>query len=134
MKKILSVLVLSAFLFACNNEKKEEKKTEETNSTTPAKTDPAAVDNNTNADISGVPNFSDPEVQKFANDYAVFIKEYRAGMKDPARLEALSKSMQDWSGRGKVLASKLASNPVEAQKWAQWWIGVSRDLYPSTAK
>lgn len=133
MKKFLSVLALSGLLVACNNEKKEEKKIEESNTTTPVKADPAATDNVSSSNPD-VPTFSDPEVQKFANDYATFIKEYRAGIKDPARMKTLTDNMQQWSTRGQSIGMKLANNPAEAQKWAQWWLAVTKDLYPSTSK
>lgn len=133
MKKFLCVIALSGVLFACNNEKKEEKKTEET-TTQPADVKPADTAPTTTTTTSDAPTFSDPEVQKFANDYAAFIKEYKAAEGNPAKLAELGKNMQDWSVRSQAIGQKIAANPAEAQKWAQWWMEVSKDLYPSTTK
>ncbi len=131
MKKLLAVVALFSILVACNNKKKEATKTED-NTVVPTTTEPTTTDPSTSATVSGVPSFSDPEIQKFANDYAAFITEYKAGIKNPARLEALTKNMQDWSTRGQSIGMKLASNPSEAKKWSDWWLAVTRDLYPAS--
>jgi hypothetical protein len=81
-----------------------------------------------------MPKFSDPEVQKVASDYAAFIREYKAAAGNPGKLAELGKNMQDWSTRAQAIGMKIASNPQEAQKWTQWWMAVSKDLYPSTTK
>ena len=135
MKKFLCMVALSGFLFACNNDKKEEKQTEETTTTqpttdvTPADVTPTDAPTTTSGDL---PKFSDPEVQKFASDYAAFIKEYKAAGNNPAKLAELGKNMQDWTTRSQAIATKIAADPQEAQKWAQWWMAVSKDLYPTT--
>ncbi|MDZ4810622.1 MAG: hypothetical protein SGI96_20480 [Bacteroidota bacterium] len=115
MKKIFAVLALVGVMTSCKDKKKDEKKPEETTTTTITA-------------ATGVPTFSDPEVQKFANDYGAFMAEYRAGMKDPAKLAELSKSMTDWSTRAQSIGMKLASTPDEAKKWADWALALSQQM------
>lgn len=135
MKKFFTIVALAGTLVACSNDKKEAEKTEDTTTTAPATTEPE-VDESTNNEptttaVAGVPTFSDPEVQKFANDYAAFITEYKTGIKDPAKMQALSASMQDWSTRANAIVSKLLSKPDEAQAWSAWFMKLSQDLKPA---
>lgn len=127
------MLALVSLMAVACKDKKEDKKEEPTTTqptteptTTPTTTEPAPT--TTNAD--GVPSFSDPEVQKFANDYAAFIKEYKAGMKDPAKLSALAQKMQDWSKRATEIGTKLATSPDEAKKWTDWTMAIAKELMP----
>ena len=137
MKKLFAVLALAGVLVSCDNKKKDEKKettsdtTTTTNTTTPTDntTTTTPTDNTTTAS-GDVPTFSDPEVQKFVNDYNAFIVEYKAGMKDPAKLADLSKKMQDWSTRSMTIGTKLANNPADLQKWNDWWTAKSKELMP----
>jgi hypothetical protein len=134
MKKLFAVLALVGVMTSCKDKKKDEKKPEETTTTTPPATDattPPATDAATTA-TAGVPTFSDPEVQKFANEYGAFIAEYKAGMKDPAKLAELSKSMTDWSTKATAIGTKLATSPDEAKKWADWAMELSKSLMPET--
>jgi len=123
MKKFLAVLALVAVMTSCKSKKADDKKADETSTTSPGTTTTSAV--------SGVPSFSDPEIQKFANDYAAFLAEYKAGMKDPAKLEALGKNLESWQNKGNEIGVKLAANPAEAQKWAAWWMQVMKDIMPN---
>ena len=130
MKKVLLVVAIAGFMTSCKD-KKDEKKAEETTTTTPTTTEPATPEPTTTVAATGVPSFSDPEVQKFANDYGAFIAEYKAGMKDPAKLMALSKNMQEWTSKSQNIGMKLAATPDEAQKWAEWVMAISKDLMPA---
>lgn len=125
MKKLFTVLALVGVMTSCKSKKKDEKKPDETTTTTTTTTE------GTTTAMSGVPTFSDPEVQKFANDYAAFIAEYKAGMKDPAKLMELSKNMQDWSTRATSVGMKLANHPEEAKAWADWMMACTKDMMPS---
>lgn len=139
MKKILAVLALVGVMSSCKDKKKEEKKPEETTNTTttPASTEPSTTPATTPAatepapaTATGVPSFSDPEVQKFANDYSAFMAEYKAGMKDPAKLAKLSSSLQEWSKKAQGIGMKLANSPEEAKKWAEWTLELSKSMMP----
>lgn len=126
MKKFFAVLALVGVLASCKDKKKDEAKPE-TETTTETTTENSG---NTTNNTSGVPTFSDPDVQKFANDYAAFIAEYKAGMNDPAKLAELSKSLQDWGTRSTEIGMKLASKPEEAQAWANWVMELTKDMMP----
>lgn len=136
MKKFLAILAIAGVMVSCNNKKKDEKKettTDSVTTTTPTTTDnttttPTTTDNTSTP--AGVPSFSDPEVQKFANEYAAFVTEYKAGMKDPAKLAELGKKMQDWSTRAQAIGMKLAQKPEEAQKWTTWVTQLNKELMP----
>jgi hypothetical protein len=134
MKKLFSLVAIVALMASCNN-KKEEKKTDEvktdTTGTTTTTTDDKMSDGTTTTATTGVPTFSDPEVQKFANDYAAFITAYKAGMNDPAKLQELSTKMTEWSTKGQSIGMKLANSPEEAKKWSDWWMAISKELMPA---
>ncbi len=131
MKKLLSLIALVGIMASCNN-KKEEKtdvKTDTTATTPTDNTTPTTTDNTT--PTSGVPTFSDPEVQKFANDYAAFVAAYKAGMNDPSKMAELSKNMQEWTTKSQNVAMKLANSPEEAKKWSDWVMELSKEMMPT---
>jgi PBP1b-binding outer membrane lipoprotein LpoB len=135
MKKLLPVVALFVLFSACKG-KKDEKKPDET--TPPANTEqtttPPPSTETTPPSTSGVPTFSDPDVQKFANEYGAFMAEYKNGMKDPAKMAELAKNLQEWSKKASEIGIKLASKPDEAQKWAAWVMELSKSMMPSTPK
>ncbi|HUR65574.1 MAG TPA: hypothetical protein VMZ03_04420 [Chitinophagaceae bacterium] len=132
MKKLFAVLALAGVMVSCSNKKKDEKKAEgDTTTTTTTTVEPTTTTTTTTTTApAGVPTFSDPEVQKFANDYAAFIAEYKAGMNDPAKLQDLSAKMQDWSKRSTDIGMKLAAKPDEAKAWADWVMALSKEMMP----
>lgn len=134
MKKVFAVLALAGVMASCNNKKKDEPKPEGDTTTTTTTTTEDPTTTTTTTTTTGVPTFSDPEVQKFANDYAAFIAEYKAGMSDPAKLADLSAKMQDWSKRSTDIGMKLAAKPEEAQAWANWVMEITKDMMPGTTK
>jgi PBP1b-binding outer membrane lipoprotein LpoB len=132
MKKLFAVLALAGVMASCNNKKKDEEKkadSDTTMTTTPPATDAPATDAPA-ANADGVPTFSDPEVQKFANEYGAFMKEYKEGMKDPAKLADLGAKMQEWSKKSTEIGMKLAAKPDEAKAWADWVMALSKDMMP----
>ncbi len=133
MKKVFAVLALAGVMASCNNKKKDEPKPEGDTTTTTTTVEPTTTTTTTTT-TTGVPTFSDPEVQKFANDYAAFIAEYKAGMSDPAKLADLSTKLQDWSKRSTDIGMKLAAKPEEAQAWANWVMEITKDMMPGTTK
>ena len=132
MKKLFAVLALVGVMTSCKDKKKDDKKTEETTTTTPTTTEPTTTTPTTTTATTGVPTFSDPEVQQFANDYATFIANYKAGMNDPAKMQDLTKDMQKWTEKSQKIGMKLAQSPDEAKKWADWVMVISKELMPST--
>jgi PBP1b-binding outer membrane lipoprotein LpoB len=131
MKKLFAVLALAGMMASCGNKKKdEEKKPEGDTTTTTTTTPPVETPTETTTAPAGVPTFSDPDVQKFANDYAAFMTEYKAGMSDPAKLAELSNKMQEWSKKSTEIGMKLATKPDEAKAWADWVMALSKDMMP----
>lgn len=132
MKKLFAVIALVGVMTSCKDKKKDDKKVEETTTSTPTTTEPTTTPTSTTTTASsGVPTFSDPEVQQFANDYAAFMANYKAGMKDPAKLQDLTKDMQKWTEKSQKIGMKLSQTPDEAKKWADWVMVVSKDMMPS---
>lgn len=132
MKKVFAVLALVGVMTSCNNKKKDEKKPEGDTTTTTTTTTTENNTTTTTTENSGTPKFSDPEVQKFADDYAAFVKEYKAGMNDPAKLADLTAKMQEWSKKSTEIGMKLASKPDEAKAWADWIMQLSKEMMPAT--
>ena len=135
MKKLFAVIALAGIMISCNNSKEEKTETKTdttgTTTTTPEATDPTTTVTTTTTPAAGVPTFSDPEVQKFANDYAAFVNEYKAGMTDPNKMQEMAKNLQDWTTRSQSIGMKLSQNPDEAKKWADWVAEVNKQLMPA---
>jgi hypothetical protein len=129
MKKLFPVVALFVLFTACKD-KKAEPKTGDTPATNTTSTTTPTSEATTTAATPGVPKFSDPEVQKFANDYGAFMNEYKEGMKDPAKLADLSKKLQEWSTKAQGMAMKMAQNPAEAKAWADWTMELSKSMIP----
>ncbi len=123
MKKFLSLVALVGIMASCNNSKEE--KTETTTGDTATTTNNANTDNTTpteNTTPSGeTPKFSDPEVQKFVDDYASFWNDYKTNWNNPEKMQEYSKKMSDWSTKAASVGQKLANNPEDLQKWNAWW-------------
>ncbi len=100
MIKLLTTLTLVGLMIACKDNKEAEEK--------PGKNE---TTNTTNGIATGVPTFSDPEVQKYANEYAVFMGEYKTAMADPTTSVEFARKMQDWSTRTRHIAIKLVQYP-----------------------
>jgi hypothetical protein len=132
MKKLFSMLALFSLLAVACKDKKDDKTPEPTTTptTTEPTTTPTTTEPTTTTTVPGVPKFSDPEVQKFANDYAAFMAEYKAGMNDPAKLADLTQRLQDWSKRSTDIGMKLATKPEEAKAWADWMLAMANDIMP----
>jgi hypothetical protein len=151
MNKIFIVLALLGVVTSCKDKSKDEKATTPatttapapttneaspapTGTTTPANTAPASEtvappSAKKGAAIEGVPTFADPEVQKFANEYTVFIKNtYKAGIADPAKTAAIAKAANEWSAKMGTIGMKLSNNPEEIKKWEQWAKWISREM------
>lgn len=137
MKKLLFVVAIAGVMTSCKD-KKDEKAVDATTTTTsttePTTTEPTTTTTTTTTASTGVPTFSDPEVQQFANDYAAFIANYKAGMNDPAKMQDLTKDMQKWTEKSQKIGMKLSQTPDEAKKWADWVMVISKDMMPGTHK
>ncbi len=136
MKKFLAILAIVGVMVSCKDNKKEEPTTTDPTTTTtdaPTTTDEpttTTTDAGSTTTSEDVPKFSDPDVQKMANDYAAFMSEYKAGMNDPQKLVGLTKRMQDWSSKLSEISTKLASKPEEAMAWSDWLAKMSKSIMP----
>jgi hypothetical protein len=130
MKKLFAVLALVGVMTSCKDKKSDDKKPEDKMTNTPATTTPTEPTANTTAP-AGVPTFSDPEVQKFANDYAGFVMTYKTGITDPSKAQELAKSAQEWSTRSQAIVTKLMQNPQEAQKLATFLAACVKEMMPA---
>lgn len=128
MKKLFAVLALVGIITSCNNKKKDEKKPEGTTTTTPTTTTPTE----TTPAISGVPTFSDTEVQKFVNEYSAFAKEFRTASADPAKAAELAKTAQAFSEKMGTMIMKIVKNPEELEKWNEWGHWIQNEMMPAT--
>lgn len=137
MKKLFVLLAVAAIMVSCGNKKKSDKpadgKDTATTSTTTNTGDQTATTTTTTTTTStmaGIPTFSDPDVQKFVNEYSAFITEYKAGITDPAKAMELAKTAQVWAGKMGTFGMKLASNPEDMKKWTEWATWISKEMTP----
>src|SRR5688500_8142906 len=132
MKKLFAMLAIAGVIISCNN--KKEAKTETTDSDTTITTTPP-VDNtttttNNTTSVDGVPTFADAEIQKFANDYTVFIRTYADAYKtkDMTKVTNMANDYQQWIGRTQSIGVKLANNPADAQKFNDYITKLTNEL------
>ncbi len=125
MKKVFAILALAGVMASCNNKKKEE--TKSADDTTIVKDNMG--DQTTTTNIEGVPTFSDPEIQQYVNDLTAFVNTYIGAIKgkDMAKAAELAPKWTDWSTRSVGISQKLAANPEDAKKWADYWTKLSND-------
>jgi hypothetical protein len=133
MKKLFAVLALAGVLAACNNKKKDEKKPtgdSVTTTTTTTPTENTTTTTTTTTTEAGAPSFSDPDVQKYASDYAAFVDSYVAAYKgkDYSKIAELGKNMQDWTQKSAAISQKLIAHPDEAQKFSAYLIKLSQEM------
>jgi hypothetical protein len=141
MKKLLVILAITGSVVACNNKsdsKETRKDTSATNTnattTSPQVTSPENTSTSTSGVTIDVPKFKDPEVQKFADDYAAWVITYRAALKDPAKAQEMQKQSTDWSNRSQALTAKLMADPAEYQKMAMFMMKMTQELVPQVIK
>ncbi len=132
MKKLVAVLALVGVMASCKDKKKEEeKKPEETTSTTTTTT---TTDQTTTA--TGVPTFSDPDVNAYVKAYEDYIAAYKAAVesKDMSKMGDLGKMGQDLAAKATAASQKLANNPEEAQKLADYMTARSAEIIELSKK
>ena len=124
MKKLfLAISVIG--LISMTSCKKEEAKVENATenaveNTTEAATNAADAVENTTAAVSDVPTFSNPDIQKFAEEYAAFYKEVSEAAKsgDAAKVQDLQAKGLEWAKKAADYTQKMT--PEDAQKWVDW--------------
>lgn len=122
MKKILLTAILVGSLVAC------DKKAESTDSPAPeASTTETAVTPEASANTNTV-KFSNPEVQKVADEYATFVKEYVAAYKsgDATKIADLAKKQQEWTT--KLTSSMSSMTPEDVKVWTEYMQKLSEEM------
>ena len=121
MKKMLLDLLALGVIVSCGKKEEpavaEPAATEATETTTET-AEPAA----TEAATTEAPKFKDADVQKYVDDYSTFIKDMQAATeaKDAAKIQELSAKAQEWATKGAEVGQKLAADPEEAKKYADY--------------
>lgn len=131
MKKIILTFGAVALLCATSCEKKESTKSE-----TPTKENSTATEEKVSSEapktINGVeiPKFSNPDAQKFADEYATFMGEMTEASKsgDAAKIQELAAKSQEWSTKQAEMASKMT--PEDAKLWSDFAMKLSQAQMP----
>lgn len=127
MKKLVLALGVIAMvsMTSCKKDKKVEEgieTTEQTEGTSEEGTEETAKESSIE-----VPEFSTPEMNDFAKEYAVFLEENMEVVKsgDQAKIQELSTKAQEWASKS---AEKLKGmTPEDAKKWADWATKVAQE-------
>lgn len=132
MKKLFAVLALVGVMTSCKDKKKDEKKPEETTTTPP--TD--ATTPTTDATTPGVPTFNDADVTAYVKAYEDYIAVYKkaADSKDMTKLAELGTMGQDLAAKATAATQKLAANPEDAKKLADYMTAKSAEIMELTKK
>ncbi|WP_128330181.1 hypothetical protein [Apibacter sp. HY039] len=123
---------------ACNDKKATSTpaSADSTSSSTQAEssqTDPQPTES-INAEI---PEFSDPEIKKFAEDYTSFVKDLTAAYtaKDMTKAAELQQKAMEWANKSTEISKKLVSNPEDAKKFSEYTQKLTTELQSAmTAK
>lgn len=137
MKKvILSTALVAALAFtSC---KKEETKAEPETITTETTTTETTMPENTAEDVNNAvasvatPKMSNPDAQKFVDEYASFVKEQVEVVKsgDAAKMQELTKKATDWAKKTQEFAAKLT--PEDQKLWAEYATKVAQEVANAT--
>lgn len=135
MKKIILTLSAVALFTVTSCEKKEAVKTDAgtaNTSSTDGKTADANSTPETPKTVNGVevPKFSNPDAQKFANEYADYMSEMMAASKsgDTAKIQELTAKSQEWATKQSEYAAKMT--PEDAKMWTDFAMKVSQAQMP----
>lgn len=82
--------------------------------------------NEANIAIADIPQFSNPEVQQFAEEYAAFARDAAAAAQsgDAAKIQELQAKTVEWTRKIGEINQKLSSD--EAQKFTEWVSEINR--------
>lgn len=136
MKKVLLVVAIAGFMISCKD-KKEEKKAEETTTTTPpTTTEPTTTEPSKMEASSGVPTFSDADVNAYVASYEEYVNTYKKAVegKDMGKMMELSKMGQDLVAKGTAASQKLASHPEDAKKLADYMTARAAEIVELSKK
>lgn len=136
MKKIILSVSAVVLIGMTSCEKKDATKTDttptENTASTDNKTTTESPSTNAPKTVMGVevPKFSNPEAQKFAEEYANYMSEMMAASKsgDAAKIQELSAKSQEWTKKQTEYASKMT--PEDAKLWSEFVMKISQAQMP----
>ena len=131
MKKLFAVLALVGVMTSCKDKKKDEKKPEEsTTTTTPSTSTDATTPPAETTGAVDIPKFADAEVQKYVDDYTVFVTTYvdAAKTKDMTKVATLSTKATEWATKSMDIAKRLMANPDDATKFSNYMTKLSEQM------
>ncbi|MFC7346281.1 hypothetical protein ACFQO9_06035 [Chryseobacterium zhengzhouense] len=136
MKKIILMIGVVTLFSVTSCEKKESTKSETpvTESSTSTESQPAQEQTSTETPktVLGVevPKFSNPDAQKFADEYATFMAEVTEASKsgDAAKIQAISAKSQEWAKKQADMAAKMT--PEDAKLWTDFAMKLSQAQMP----
>jgi len=130
MKKVFLAFTVIGLvtLTSCKTEdKKVEDATENAvEETTEAAETATETMENTGAAVADIPQFSNADVQKFAEEYAAYYKEVQAAATsgDQAKIQALQTKAVEWAQKAQQYTQKMTAE--DAQKWAEWSMKIAQ--------
>ncbi len=130
MKKLFAVLAIVAVMTSCKDKKAEDAKTD----TTEIKMDEPRMDEP--AMTNGVPTFNDPDVTAYVKAYEEYIAAYKAAVekKDMTKMADLGTMGQDLAMKGSAASQKLAANPEDAKKLADYMTAKANEVMELSKK
>ena len=128
MKKVLFVLAVAGVMVSCGNKKKSDKPAD-VKDTTGTTTTTTTTTTTIITPTGDVPTFSDPEVQKFVNDYTGLVNAYIDAYKgkDMTKVAELAGKYQQWGGQITTISMKLVAKPDDAKKFSDYMTKLSMD-------
>jgi len=130
MKKLFLTMTVIGLVTLTSCKKEEEKVQDAIQDTTEQMTDVAEDNlesaNEANIAIADIPQFSNPEVQQFAEEYAAFARDAAAAAQsgDAAKIQELQAKTVEWTRKIGEINQKLSSD--EAQKFTEWVSEINR--------
>lgn len=135
MKKIILSLGAVALISvtACKKEttKTETPATENSTAETSGKTEEtASTEAPTSINGIEIPKFSNPDVQKFATEFAKFSAENMEAAKsgDAAKIQELTAKAQEWGTKQAALTAKMT--PEDVKLWSDFAMKLSQAQIP----
>lgn len=128
MKKLIMAVAVLGMISAtsCKNESSNSVETEAQQTLEDADQDALNLDEG-NTDITSaeqeameVPEFSNGDVQNFANEYSKYIEELLTATKsgDTEKIQELTKQGVDWAKKESAITQNM--NAEDSQKWTEW--------------
>ncbi|WP_018675110.1 hypothetical protein [Riemerella columbina] len=127
MKKTVLLLgVMAMSIVACNKKDGAATKTEGTEDTVvvvEGKGETVVATEGT----ADVPEFKDPEIQKFANEFAAYYKDLTEAVKssDATKMGELQQKGTELAQKAQEQMTKMS--PEDAKTWSEWSVKIAQD-------